>query len=67
MVMEGLIGPTILPRHGIAASHPFAPHEVCLMLMPVIMRMRASKLLVQLSTHMGDIVVSAQWEKHEAV
>ncbi len=50
-----LIGPWLRPRNGIAARNPFAPYELCLVMMPVIMRIRGTRLGVQLSIHMGTI------------
>ena len=65
--MDGLIGPKTYPRHGVAAGSPFAPYELALMMMQTIVRMRESQIGVQLSIHMDDIMVSAQWEMQEAV
>ncbi len=62
--MEELIGPRLRPRSGIAAGSPFAPYELCLMMVPVIMRIRGTRLGVQLSIYMDDVMVSAQGERH---
>ena len=65
--MDGLIGPGLFPRNGVAAGSPFAPYELCLMLLPVIVKVREAKLGVQLSIHMDDIMVSAQCEQDVAI
>ncbi len=57
--MDGLIGPGLFPKHGVAAGSPFAPYELCLLMVPVIMKVRAAQIGVQLSIHMDDITVAA--------
>ncbi len=64
LVMEGLIGPRLRPRSGIASGSPF---ELCLMMMPVITRIRGTRLGFQLSIHVDDVMASAQGERHESV
>ncbi len=67
LVMDGLAGPKLYPRHSVAAGSLFAPYELCFMMMPVIMKARQATIGVELSIHMDDIMVSAQCEKAEAV
>ncbi len=66
LVMDGFIGPGFLPKHGVAAGSSFATYELCLMMMPVIMKVREAKIGVHLSIHMDDIMEAAQCEKEEA-